>query len=574
MASPYIQAIRASKTPFIPQKPKIVSIGRTSVSLYQKVDESMSDPEKALAFQHNRTALASADLDQCARILTLANRLNLMLTTEASLAHWECKLSKNWSNFRYLTIFSWHDEKGARIAATTTAGNLLVLLPVRDGNMADCPSAGIKFVRVQLKLDFADLTIAAAANPAPNVVLRGEYNIQLPQSLRDLVNGAGGNYKLTLWLGQANLCTISPSDIQCKILNITHQDGPFDLLALSFNLSSCRTNSTAVYGELKLLVVRLASDTIHQTMFMELVPGYSIELHNVLEHIWQCYVNADGKTVRLGAQVYYSTFLNAIRLFYDLEEYPIDLAGIFQDHIDPLLKNGFPAHYPNYGQTRTRAALQQRSILVDMLNALIKAENDLNNIRDIVRVKQCDGKQFHLSQGQANSSVAEKTIRRYGGGEATRSSYEPKGPDCFGCGDPHPWSRLTDGKYVMTCPNANEPQVREKADLNIQKYQARKKRTGRIFLRSITKSLLLNTMRPLTRLLQAVQAVPRLPSQEVRVQALFAEALSPSIRMLLSSPPSPLSLRFRSQFTAQCLILACRRALPRRRTTARPCAAC
>ena len=42
-----------SKAPFIPQKPEIVSIGRTSVSLYRKVDETMSDPEKALAFQHN-----------------------------------------------------------------------------------------------------------------------------------------------------------------------------------------------------------------------------------------------------------------------------------------------------------------------------------------------------------------------------------------------------------------------------------------------------------------------------------------------------------------------------------------
>jgi hypothetical protein len=214
MASPNIQAIRALETPFIPQKPEIVSIGCTSVSLYQKVDESMSDPEKALAFQHNRSALASSDLDQRARILTLADRLNLMLTAEASLADWERKLSKNWSNFRYLTILSWHNEKGARIAATTTAGDSSVLLPVRDGNVADCRSAGVKFVRVQLELDFADLTIAAAANPAPNVVLRGEYYIQLPQSSRDLVNGAGGNYKLTSWLGQADLRMMSPSDVQ------------------------------------------------------------------------------------------------------------------------------------------------------------------------------------------------------------------------------------------------------------------------------------------------------------------------------------------------------------------------
>ena len=142
---------------------------------------------------------------------------------------------------------------------------------------------------------------------------------------------------------------MSRDDVQRQILNITHQDGPFDLLTPSFNMTSCRTNSTAIYGELKSLVVRLASDTIHRTMFMELVPGYSIEPHNVLDHIWQCYVDADGKTVKLGAQVYYSTFLNAIRSFYDLEEYPIDLAGVFQDHIDPSLQKGFRAHYPLYG---------------------------------------------------------------------------------------------------------------------------------------------------------------------------------------------------------------------------------
>jgi hypothetical protein len=40
----------------------------------------MIDPKKAMAYQHNKTALASTDLDQQARILTLADRLELMLT--------------------------------------------------------------------------------------------------------------------------------------------------------------------------------------------------------------------------------------------------------------------------------------------------------------------------------------------------------------------------------------------------------------------------------------------------------------------------------------------------------------
>jgi hypothetical protein len=53
----------------------------------------MTDPEKAMAYQHNKTALVSADLDQQAPILTLSDRFDLMLTAESSLVDWEQKLS-------------------------------------------------------------------------------------------------------------------------------------------------------------------------------------------------------------------------------------------------------------------------------------------------------------------------------------------------------------------------------------------------------------------------------------------------------------------------------------------------
>ena len=105
------------------------------------------------------------------------------------------------------------------------------------------------------------------------------------------------------------------------------------------------------------------------------------------------------------------TFLNAIYLFYNFEEYPINLAGIFQDHIDPALQKGFSVHYyPLYGQTRKKAFFNQRSILVNMLNALIKVENNLTNIHDIFWLEQRGFKKFHFSQGHANASVPKKTL--------------------------------------------------------------------------------------------------------------------------------------------------------------------
>ena len=119
----------------------------------------MADPEKAMAFQKNKTALASADLDQKVRILALADRLDLMLTAESSLANWEQKLHRNWANFANLSILSWHGVNGNIINNTTTAAGASILLPAQDGAANACRAPGVKFVRVQLALDYADLEV-------------------------------------------------------------------------------------------------------------------------------------------------------------------------------------------------------------------------------------------------------------------------------------------------------------------------------------------------------------------------------------------------------------------------------
>jgi hypothetical protein len=123
MSSPTVLAICSSSTRFAPRKSEIMSICKTSVTLYPKVNASMSDPEKAMAFEQNKTALASVDLDQKERILALADRLDLMLTAESSLADWERKLHNNWANFANLSILSWHGANGNIINNTATAAD-------------------------------------------------------------------------------------------------------------------------------------------------------------------------------------------------------------------------------------------------------------------------------------------------------------------------------------------------------------------------------------------------------------------------------------------------------------------
>jgi hypothetical protein len=76
-------------------------------------------------------------------------------------------------------------------------------------------------------------------------------------------------------------------------------------------------------------------------------------------------------------------------------------------------------------------------------------------------------------------SVVEKTLQRYSGGdnatktsEMTASTYIQ--PSCFGCGDPHPWSKKVKGVYVVCCPNADKPGIRDRAAANIKAFQARR----------------------------------------------------------------------------------------------------
>jgi hypothetical protein len=476
MSSPNVQAICRR---FVPRAAEVVAIGKTSVSLYPKVDASMSNPEKALAYQQNRAALAGADLDQRARILALAERLDLMHTAESSLVDWERRLTKNWFNFAYLPIISWHNAQGGLINNTTVADNPSVLLPVQNGVAASCRAEGVTFVRVSLRLDFLNL---CTVTPASSCVLCGSYYIELPQNTVQLIGGSNKAYNLTTFTGAADLRTLSPLEVQRDLLSETHQDGPFDLLQPAFNLTSCQTDSSVVYGRnLKTLVVKLASDSVHEQLFSELVPGYSMEPHSVLEHIWQSYVDENGVTVNLGAQVYYTTFLNAMRPFYDLEDFPIDVAGVFMSYIEPTLMKSFRAHYSDFGQTREHTAIVQRRILTDMLKALIRAEADVSNILEIVRADKRAREQFHATPTVVSSlpSVAERTIRSYTPGICSRTTPGDKADAnllCFGCGGPHHWSKKMHGKWVILCPHKDQPSVMDCAKLAIAQFQSCRKR--------------------------------------------------------------------------------------------------
>ncbi len=202
-----------------------------------------------------------------------------------------------------------------------------------------------------------------------------------------------------------------------------------------------------------------------------------MEPHSVLEHIWQSYVDDKGAHVQLSVQVYYSTFLNAICSFYVMEEYPIDIAGVFMSHIDPTYSKGFKSRYPNHDQIRDRSAVVQRRILSKMLTALSQAETDVSHILEIVGEDKLGGEQFHGStpSGSSFPSLAERTISSYDTGRTRTTSASNSELKCFGCWGPHPWSEKKGRNWVIVCPQAYQPGIRDHAKDEIAKFRGRKK---------------------------------------------------------------------------------------------------
>jgi hypothetical protein len=56
-----------------------------------------------------------------------------------------------------MAILSFHNNAGNQMNNITTAANMAILLPVINGAIANCCQLNVKFVRVQITLNFINL---------------------------------------------------------------------------------------------------------------------------------------------------------------------------------------------------------------------------------------------------------------------------------------------------------------------------------------------------------------------------------------------------------------------------------
>ncbi len=393
-------------------------------------------------------------------------------TVNGTINNWFRFFYDSWFNFSKLTILSFHNVKGNIVLDTTDAGDPAILLPIQDGVLADCRKKDVKFVHVQLTLDFSPLVnVTTQAGPT---ILRAEYCIELPQMSRQLLNGTGTAYNLLTFHGPGDLQTLSPAEIQAQLLDVTFQDGPIDLQPACFNLSSARSDSTELQSEIEAKILRLSFLTVCNALFLKLCPGYSSQPHAAINHICQVHSDHDGNQVVSTVQAYFQQSMGAAQPFSSQRNFPMSVCARFQEGLDPHLQTGFCWYFPQHSIMQLLNATHQRKTLQAMLQATQQAEDNLHAVQRIAQEAVGMSQAFHANAtgglqtiGGAFPSQAKTTLTRYSSDSKSQAaSHTPRGGglqhpwSCFGCGGPHPYLEFCGSQgHVVVCPNKDNPGV-------------------------------------------------------------------------------------------------------------------
>jgi hypothetical protein len=469
MLTPHESAV-VNAIGFTPLNLVDVHVGRMTVKLYPKIGPAMQIWERAHAYQINKTALTNLPTDLKLIIDAFGAQLNASLTTEGIISDFKQYFYDPWMSFNNLTILSFHDSAGNIINDMMSTTNPQILLPVQNGNLANCRSQGVIFVWIQCVLDFASLVTAA---PYPiSMILWVTYYIELPQALRAMTNGAGAAYNLVSFLGVDDLCTLTPPEVKTALLNPYLQDGPVLLKASNFNLQNVNTDSTDIALDIKQKILKLAWHQLSASVFAAICPGYSSQPHAALDHIKQSYVDSEGNIVSTLVFAYYQCMMNGTRPFAGEARFPVSVCNMLMDRLDLRHVPIFRRNYKDYGLAHDLQASYQHSKFPAILSAMQMSEDEVESITAISRSSA--GGQAFYNNAMAFSSQAKTTLTRYSGGggykldgRSSNGGYSSddtqkslgKNDSCFGCKGPHPWMR---NKKIM-CPNRDKPGVREEA---------------------------------------------------------------------------------------------------------------
>ena len=439
-----------------------VKVGGHTVNLYPVFDASMSAAERAHGFHVCKSNLTATSLSPRQILNAMGHQTGQSAVVEGGVAGLLRHFQDHWTNFRNLTIISWHDSAGTIINNTTVVGDPSTLLPVPNGPSAACRQPDVKFVRVQVSVDYT--YVMRGVNP-----IRLDFYVELPQSSTQMVNGAGNAYTLVTYAGPADLRMLDANQTAAAILNLTYQTKPGQIQAPVFGATAATLTQDHAMTEIESKILRVCMDAVFADIFLAVAPNFTNQPEAALEYVKQIFTDSDGKEVYRSVQEYYSQIMAAIQPFVAQRSFPVNVVEKFKGNMDPGLSQLFKQAYQTWSDTVPLEGGLQLSALRSMLKAAQTAEENRKLIsQEASAALNATG--FMYQGAQTNASQAEKTI-------AANKRKDGTPIICFGCGGQHSWSaRQPDKSFVVTCPNKDKPGIKDAADAKIAELRAKRKR--------------------------------------------------------------------------------------------------
>ena len=212
---------------------------------------------------------------------------------------------------RYLRIISFHNSTRQVINNACTAANSKVLLPCVAGNLANCRPPDVRFVSLQLELDFAPVSPDAD----DGTISKAMYYLELPQMNVDLENGVAVVRSLVNFHGTADLRTLSGSNLWTETLKRGPYNSPINLsIAHNFPTGATIDGEVIVENMTKKIFCMGFNPTL-KALLNQPCHNYSDKLQDNVEQVSMSIIDPGRNNIVLRVNSYNVRFWSDIRPF-------------------------------------------------------------------------------------------------------------------------------------------------------------------------------------------------------------------------------------------------------------------
>ena len=349
--------------------------GKDTYLSYPDVTSSMTQDEKAYAYQQNLSQLESSDL-------SLKTKMHIMATLhDGKTQHdvtWN-KLKKDGYDellkISNMTLVSYHDLAGNRIAnATDASGHLIptaASAPTRPEN--------INFVKVKSTINLQHLHPGSSA---VSVV----FCLRLPTSTFTINTGVFGSRAScettnvrSDWLSQPQ------SVFEAEILNHPlAEPKPFIFEKPEYGNTEAKLNSDRVQKDIDEALRKIAYPLINKKILAQLCPSYASNPIKCVNQMSQVSIGSDGKQSVSTVTEFYNAMKHAILILTQPDgTLKMDAHYHYVEHLAPKIKNELEKSYTKHQDPQSLDALTQTDLLDEAHQRAVLAERSITDYIDI-----------------------------------------------------------------------------------------------------------------------------------------------------------------------------------------------